>query len=60
MPARFVKVDRGTPLLLPPDRREGVPADHLAHFVIDAVEQLAVSPLRSTNAAAAANNPRLA
>lgn len=42
MPARFVAVDRETPMLLPPDLREWVPADHLVHFVIDAVEQLDV------------------
>lgn len=38
MATRFVNVDRDTPLLLPPDLRDWVPADHLAHFVIDAVE----------------------
>jgi transposase len=36
----FVNIDRDTPLLLPPDLRDWVPADHLAHFVIDAVEAL--------------------
>jgi len=46
MPARFVIVDRETPLLLPPDLREWVPAGHLVHFVIDAVEQLDVSTAR--------------
>lgn len=40
MPARFVTVDRDTPLLLPPSLHEWVPADHLVHFIIDAVEQL--------------------
>ena len=38
MATRFVSVDRNTPLLLPPDLRDWVPADHLAHFVLDAVE----------------------
>jgi hypothetical protein len=28
---------------LPPDLRDWVPADHLVHFVIDAVEQIDVS-----------------
>jgi hypothetical protein len=32
MATRFVNVDRDTPLLLPPDLRDWVPADHLAHF----------------------------
>jgi len=40
MPARYVIVDRETPLLLPPDLRDGVPADHLLHFIIDAVAEL--------------------
>ncbi len=35
---RYVNIDRDTPLLLPPDLRDWVPADHLVHFVIDAVE----------------------
>lgn len=46
MPARFVTVDRETPMLLPPDLRDWVPADHLVHFVIDAVEQFDVSSAR--------------
>jgi hypothetical protein len=37
MPARYVTVDRETPMLLPPDLRDWVPADHLVHFVIDAI-----------------------
>jgi transposase len=36
--ARYVNIDRDTPLLLPPDLRDWVPADHLVHFVIDSVE----------------------
>jgi transposase len=40
MAIRFVNIDRDTPLLLPPDLRDWVPADHLAHFVLDAVEAL--------------------
>ena len=35
---RYVNSDRDTPLLLPPNLRDWVPADHLVHFVIDAVE----------------------
>jgi hypothetical protein len=30
MPARFVTLDRETPLLLPPDLREWVPEDHFS------------------------------
>jgi transposase len=40
MATRFVNIDRDTPLLLPPDLRDWVPADHLAHFILDAVEAL--------------------
>jgi transposase len=40
MATRFVNIDRDTPLLLSPDLRDWVPADHLAHFIIDAVEAL--------------------
>ena len=40
MATRFVNIDRDIPLLLPPDLRDWVPADHLAHFILDAVEEL--------------------
>ena len=40
MPARFVPIDRDTPLLLPPNLRDWVPADHLVHFLLDAVDAL--------------------
>jgi len=40
MPARFVNIDRDTPLLLPPDLRQWVPENHLAHFIVDAVDSL--------------------
>ena len=45
MPARFVNIDRDTPLLLPPDLRQWIPADHLAHYVLDAVESLSLTTL---------------
>lgn len=40
MGPRFVNIDRDTPLLLPPNLREWVPADHLVHFVLDVVDAL--------------------
>ena len=40
MAARFVTVDRDTPMLLPPSLHDWVPQDHLVHFIIDAVEPL--------------------
>ena len=44
MVARFVLVDRDTPMLLPPDLRDWVPADTIVHFVMDAVDPLDFSP----------------
>ena len=46
MPARFVNVDHDTPLLLPPDLRDWVPADHLVHLIMDAVGLLDLSTAR--------------
>jgi transposase len=40
MATRFVVIDRDTPLLLPPNLRDWVPADHLVHFILDAVDVL--------------------
>ncbi len=39
MAARFVTIDHDTLLLLPPDMRQWVPANHLVHFVMDAVAE---------------------
>lgn len=41
--AKFVNIDRDTPLLLPPDLRDWVAADHLVHFVIDAMDAVDTS-----------------
>lgn len=38
MAAKFVNIDRDTPLLLPPNIREWIKEDHLSHFILDAVE----------------------
>ena len=46
MPARLVNIDRDTPLLLPPDLRQWIPADHLAHYILDAIESLPLTTLR--------------
>ena len=46
MPARFVNIDRDTPLLLPPDLRQWIPPDHLAHYILDAIEHLPLTTLR--------------
>jgi transposase len=38
MAERFVNVDRQTPMLLPPDLRDWVAGNELAHLIVDAVE----------------------
>ena len=43
MSARFVNLDRHSPMLLPCDLRDWVPADHIVHFILDAVEALPLS-----------------
>src|SRR5215510_10720562 len=43
MRARFVNIDRETPMLFPVDMRDWLPGNHLVHFVIDAVNQIGVS-----------------
>src|SRR6266853_2742058 len=43
MAARFVNLDRETPMFLPCDLREWVPQDHIVHFILDAVEQIPTS-----------------
>ena len=46
MAARFVNIDRDTPLLLPPDLRDWVMEDDMVHFVITAVEGMPLSTLK--------------
>src|SRR5271154_6312318 len=43
MPQNFIACDRDQELLLPPNLREWLPEDHLAWFVLAAVEGLEVS-----------------
>jgi transposase len=43
MSAKFINVDRETPMLFPPDLRDWIPENDLVHFVIDAVETLNLS-----------------
>ena len=40
MAARLLSIDYDTPLLLPPNLRDWVPANHLAHFILDVVAEL--------------------
>lgn len=39
-PPRLVNIDRNTPMLLPPDLRDWLPENHMAHFVVEAVDGL--------------------
>ena len=44
---RFVNIDHGTPMLLPPDLRDWVSPDHMVHFIMDAVVALDLSRART-------------
>ena len=46
MSARFVTLDYDTPLLLPPNLRDWVPADHIAHFILEVVQELDLRQIR--------------
>jgi len=46
MAARFVNLDRQTPMFLPCDLRQWVPEDHLVHLILDAVEQIPTGHFR--------------
>jgi transposase len=57
MRARFVNVDRNTPLLFPADLREWFPEDHLVHFIIEAVERLELSGFKVNDTWSGQNPP---
>ena len=63
MAQNFLTCDRDQPLLLPPDLRDWLPADHLAWFVIDSIEELDLEPFyaayRSDGHGAAAHEPKM-
>lgn len=40
MAARFINLDRQTPMFLACDLREWVPEGHIVHFILEAVEQI--------------------
>jgi transposase len=44
MAYNFLACDRDQAFLLPPDLRDWLPADHLAWFVLDVVDQLDLGP----------------
>jgi transposase len=47
MPQNFIECDREQELLLPPNMRDWLPDDHLAWFVVDAVEEMGLSAFYS-------------
>jgi transposase len=63
MPQNFLACDRDQPLLLPPDLRDWLDEDHLAWFVIEAVEELDLEPFygayRQDGHGAAAHEPKM-
>jgi transposase len=44
MPQNFLTCDRDQPMLLPPDLRDWLDDDHLAWFVIEAIDELDLEP----------------
>ena len=63
MAQNFITCDRDQPMLLPPDLREWLPADHLAWFVIEAIDELDPEPFyaayRADGHGAAAHEPKM-
>jgi transposase len=63
MPQNFLSCDRDQPMLLPPDLREWLDEDHLAWFVIEAIEELDLEPFyasyRADGHGRAAHDPRM-
>ena len=63
MPQNFIACDREQSLLLPPDLRDWLDEDHLAWFVIEAIEELDLEPFyasyRADGHGAAAHEPKM-
>jgi len=63
MPQNFLTTDRNQPLLLAPDLRDWLPEDHLAWFVIEAIEELDLEPFyasyRADGHGRAAHDPKM-
>jgi transposase len=63
MTPNFITCDRDQPMLLLPDLRDWLPADHLAWFVIESIEELDLEPFygayRSDGHGAAAHEPKM-
>ena len=46
---RFVQTDRSQPFLMPPDLRDWVPTDDLAHFIVEAVARIGLDKFAINN-----------
>ena len=44
--SKFIDCERNQAFLLPPDLRDWIPEDDLAHFVIEAVERVEMSAFK--------------
>lgn len=44
--ARFVNIDRETPMLLPCDIREWIPDNHIVHFILEAVGMVVLNSFK--------------
>ena len=44
--SKFIEADQSQAYLLPPDIRDWIPDDDLAHFVLEAVERVDISRFR--------------
>jgi transposase len=60
---KFLACDRDQGFLLPPDLRDWLPADHLAWFLLDVVDQLDLGPFlaayRADRHGRAADDPKM-
>ena len=59
MPARYVNVDRDTPMLLPCDLRDWVGGDDLVHFVLEALQDVPQSDNAGKRGSGSAEYPPL-
>src|SRR3990172_8998603 len=63
MAQNFLSCDRDQPLLLPPDLHDWLDEDHLAWFVIEAIEELDLEPFyasyRADGHGASAHDPKM-
>lgn len=43
MCAKFINIDRDTPMFLPPDMRDWLPENHMVHFVLEVTQSMDLS-----------------